>query len=92
MKRFWIGVAAAFAVSACSGGNPFTEETDTETGGIIPEDIAGAVQGITYDPVAQTLTVRGVALDDTTGGLPQSGARRCRCSGAVAGEQPAANG
>ncbi|MEX0281898.1 MAG: thymidylate synthase [Arenibacterium sp.] len=65
MKRFWIGVAAMFAVSACSGGNPFTEETDTDTSSIIPEVIAGAVEGITYDPVAQTLVVRGVALDDT---------------------------
>ncbi|MEX0282529.1 MAG: thymidylate synthase [Arenibacterium sp.] len=65
MKRFWIGVAAAFAVSACSGGNPFTEETDTENGGLVPEIIAGDLEGITYDPVAQTLVVRGVSLDDT---------------------------
>jgi hypothetical protein len=65
MKRFWLGCAAVFALSACSGGNPFTEDTDTDATGTIPEAIAGDLEGITYDPVSQTLTVRGVSLDDT---------------------------
>ncbi|MEC7256778.1 MAG: thymidylate synthase [Pseudomonadota bacterium] len=66
MKRFWLGLAATAAVSACSGGNPFTTETDTEVPESgIPEVIAGDLSGISYDPVAQTLTVRGISLDET---------------------------
>ena len=66
MKRLLISVAATAALSACSGGNPFTEVSDTdvpETG--IPAAISSDLEGISYDPVSQTLTVRGVSLDDT---------------------------
>ncbi len=66
MKRFWLGIAAVSALSACSGGNPFTQVTDTDvpiTG--IPEVISSDLEGISYDPVNETLTVRGISLDDT---------------------------
>lgn len=67
MKRFWQGLAAMTALSACSGGNPFTEQqtdTGTEESGI-PEAIASDLDGISYDPTTQTLTVRGISLDNT---------------------------
>ena len=65
MKRFLSSVAAIAALSACSGGNPFgaTTDTDTPESGI-PEAISSDLEGITYDPVAETLTVRGVSLDE----------------------------
>ena len=68
MKRYWLGVAALAVMSACSGTAPFG--TTTPTTPIVPTTpippaIAGDVTSFTYDPVAQTLTVSGVALDDT---------------------------
>ncbi len=68
MKRLWLTLAAFTVLSACSGGNPFATDTDTDTDpdeGTIPEQIAGDLSGITYNPVTQTLTVRGISLDDT---------------------------
>ena len=66
MKRFWLGCAALAALSACSGGNPFVTDTDTDAdNSSIPEAVAGSLEGISYDPASQTLTVRGIALDDT---------------------------
>ncbi len=68
MKRFWLGFVAVAALSACSDGNPFTDG-DTgdggDTGSTIPETIASDLTGFSYDPVSQTLIVRGVGLDDT---------------------------
>lgn len=67
MKRFVLGVAAAAAVSACSGGNPFVTETGGGGGGgiVVPEGLAGDLSSFTYDPAAGTLVVKGVSLDDT---------------------------
>ena len=66
MKRFWLGIAAFSVLSACSGGNPFETDTDTVVEeGTIPEVIASDLTGVSYDPVNQTLTVRGISLDDT---------------------------
>lgn len=65
MKRLFIGLAAMAALSACSGGNPFVEETNVDPNAGIPEALTNNLQGITYDPVAQTLVVRGIALDNT---------------------------
>ena len=68
MKRYWLGIAAIAAMSACSGGNPFVEDTDTDPGKDgtgIPEQLAGDLTGFTYDPDNQTLIVRGISLDDT---------------------------
>jgi hypothetical protein len=57
-------------VAACGGGNPWLEEDgggDGETPApTIPAELAGDLGGVTYDPVAQTLTVTGVALDPNT--------------------------
>ncbi|MHA6262715.1 thymidylate synthase [Arenibacterium sp. CAU 1754] len=67
MKRFWLSFAAFAALSACSGGNPFeattTNTDDPETG--IPTEVAGNLTSVTYNPVAQTLTVKGIAFDNT---------------------------
>ncbi|MCB1343420.1 MAG: thymidylate synthase [Pseudooceanicola sp.] len=64
MKRIILSLAAVAALSACSGGNPFAEDTDTETPVTgIPEVLTSDLDGVSYDPVAQTLTVRGVSLD-----------------------------
>jgi len=67
MKRFWLGVAAMAVMSACSGGNPFAPDDGTTPtpDPTIPTTIAGSVSGVSYDPVAQTLTITGVELDDT---------------------------
>lgn len=67
MKKMIVAMATVASLAACSGGNPFTETdpTDPGTDPTIPETIAGDVDSVTYDPVAMTLTVRGVGLDDT---------------------------
>lgn len=67
MKRFLLGITAAAVVSACSGTNPFLPSTGDGEGSdiVIPEKLAGDLSGFTYDPVAKTLVVRGVSLDDT---------------------------
>lgn len=67
MKRYWLGLAAATMLSACGsgGGNPFIEDTDTDDPEVgVPADVAQDLQGISYDPVSQTLTVRGITLDN----------------------------
>lgn len=69
MKRFWLCGAALAVVSACGGGNPWIEDGDgtgVTPAPTIPAELAGDLEGVTYDPVAQTLTVTGVALDPDT--------------------------
>lgn len=67
MKRFWLCGAALAVVSACSGGNPWLEEDGEEVAPAptVPEELIGDLEGVTYDPVAETLTVTGVSLDNT---------------------------
>lgn len=66
MKRLWLGIAAAVAMSACSGGNPFVEDEDPgATDPVVPDSIAGDMESFSYDPVSKTLTITGVTLDDT---------------------------
>lgn len=66
MKRFWLSAAAMAVLSACSGGNPFAEQTDTDdTTSTIPPELVRNLESVSYDPAAQTLTVTGIALDDT---------------------------
>ncbi|QDI76248.1 MULTISPECIES: transferrin-binding protein-like solute binding protein [Leisingera] len=67
MRRFWLGIAAAAALSACGGGNPFITSDDdpTDVTGTIPEDLAGDVDSVSYNAANQTLTVTGVGLDDS---------------------------
>lgn len=68
MQRFWLGLAVATAISACSGGDPYADDddsTDPEAPGGIPDDLLGDLETISYDPTAQTLTVSGISLDDT---------------------------
>lgn len=73
MRRYWLGLAAASALSACGGGNPFLEDDtttpDPDPGLQIPEELAGDVTSVSYDPVNETLTISGVELvsgQDTT--------------------------
>lgn len=66
MKRFMLGIAAVAAISACGNGNPFvTDDGTTPDEPIVPENIAGDMESFSYDPVAKTLTITGVTLDDT---------------------------
>lgn len=65
MKRIWLGVAAATMVSACSGGNPWLEGDVGDPVEGIPAELLGDLDNYSYDPVAQTLIVRGTSLDDT---------------------------
>ena len=67
MNRTVCAVAAASIVAACGsggGGNPFATETEADAS-IIPEAVSSGLQAITYDPAAQTLEVRGIALDNS---------------------------
>ncbi|KIC12950.1 thymidylate synthase [Leisingera sp. ANG-M1] len=69
MRRYWLGLAAASALSACGGGNPFATpdptDPDTGTSATIPEALAGDVDSVSYNATDQTLTVTGVGLDET---------------------------
>lgn len=70
MARHFLAVfalgAALSTLTACSGGNPFTPPTTPdETPITVPQDIAGDLDSISYNPVTQTLTVTGLTLDDT---------------------------
>ncbi len=67
MNKIFGALATVASLSACGGGNPFTEGDtgDPGTSTPIPESIAGDVDSVVYDPVNMTLTVRGVGLDDT---------------------------
>ncbi len=72
MTRILMGLALGFGLSACGGGDaPFGGGVETptdggETGTAVPEEIAGNLQSFTYNPAADTLTVRGVAADGST--------------------------
>lgn len=66
MRQYWLAVAAATLVSACSGGNPFLEDgegVDPPVG--IPADLVGELDSFTYNPAAQTLVVRGIPLENS---------------------------
>jgi hypothetical protein len=68
MRRFWLGLAAMTIVAACGGGNPWVDDGGgggTTPGTGVPEALLGDLESFTYDPVAQTLIVSGISLDDT---------------------------
>lgn len=66
MKRFWLGIAMMFVVSACDSGNPWTEgEDEGPPEVVVPAELLGDLESFTYDPVAKTLIVRGLSLDQT---------------------------
>ncbi len=74
MRRTWYGILAALALSACSGSNPFVEDSDA---GSVTDPATGtdnrvaAVAGdldaaeFTPDPSNPTLIVTGVAFNGT---------------------------
>lgn len=65
--RFLLGLATASALSACSGGNPFLEnpEEPVAPGSGIPDVVASDLDGFSYDPNTETLTVTGVTFEGT---------------------------
>lgn len=72
MTRILVGIAALAVLSACGSGvfdeaaNP--EDTTVVVGDAtsnVPDDIAGEIDSITYNPTTDTLVVTGVRLDDT---------------------------
>ena len=67
MKRFWLGIAASVALSACGGDgtNPFTPDDGSEDPVVVPEALSGDLTAFSYDPVAKTLSIDGVSLDNT---------------------------
>ncbi len=65
MRRFWLAVAAASLVSACSG-NPWIVGDDNPTiEGQIPAELLGDLESVTYNPANQTLVVNSISLDNT---------------------------
>ena len=64
MKPIWLGLAAVAVVSACGGGNPWLDD-DEPPATTIPKELLGDLESFDYDPVAQTLIVRGISLDNT---------------------------
>ncbi len=68
MKQIMLSLALVGGLAACSGGNPFQEETgtggDPDGTGAIPEQLANNLESFTYSPTDQTLTIRGVDLED----------------------------
>lgn len=68
MNKFLVA-AATLSLAACSGGNPFEDETDPENpiepGNGLHVDLAGDVDSISYNAATQTLTVSGQSLDNT---------------------------
>ena len=73
MRRIWLGIAAASLLSACSG-DPFLDDVGGEVIPDIPLNITSDLEGITYNPVNQTLIVSGISLDD--GIVPTAYTRR----------------
>lgn len=69
MKRFnqcFAALSATFFVLAgCSGGNPFEETTDPDEEAVVPESISFDLDSVTYNSSADTLTVRGIGVDNT---------------------------
>ncbi len=71
MKRITItAVAVLLALGACGDGNPFfapetppTPATPPTTTSNIPEDVAGSVSNIVFDPAANTLAITGLLRD-----------------------------
>ncbi|MBY6067066.1 thymidylate synthase [Leisingera aquaemixtae] len=76
MRRFWLGLAVASALSACGGGNPFNTDndddtdtgsdtsTDTDTGSTVPASVAGDVISVNYVSSDDTIFITGIANDD----------------------------
>lgn len=71
MKPLIVALAAALTLGACGGDAVFNVDDGSGGGGVTPPDpsipggIAGNVTSVSYNAAAQTLTVVGVALDDT---------------------------
>ncbi|MFW8634074.1 hypothetical protein [Cribrihabitans pelagius] len=65
MRRFWLGLAVAGALSACSGGNPFTEAEDSGSDG-------GDGGGDTGTPIVRDGTPPGTASPTPSAGIFRS--------------------
>jgi len=67
VKQIGLSLALTVGLAACSGGNPFQEETGGDGPGgsaEIPADLAQDLESFSYSPDDQTLTIRGVSLED----------------------------
>lgn len=69
MNKITGAFVAALALSACSGGNPFTDPDngtpgDGDSTSTIPEAVSNNLSSVSYDPGNQTLRVTGIALDE----------------------------
>jgi hypothetical protein len=66
--RVWLNILACAGLVACGDGNPFDTVTADEeilANNAVPESIASDLDSVTYNAAAQTLTVTGIALDET---------------------------
>ena len=69
MKRVHICFVVALGLTACGGSAPFgddsstDDETTTDTGGI-PAELASDLESFTFNPTSETLTIRGISLED----------------------------
>jgi len=64
--RVWLGILACVGLTACGDGNPFggTAGDEEVLQNTVPESIRSDLDSVTYNPAAETLTVRGIGLDN----------------------------
>jgi hypothetical protein len=72
MKRFFLVAGVAAVLSGCGSTNPFMVTGDATDDGTavatlnaLPDAVQGDVQKITYSPGDGTITVEGIALDES---------------------------
>ncbi|MDW4499658.1 thymidylate synthase [Sulfitobacter sp. D35] len=72
MKLPTLSLVLCLSLAACGDGNPFEEDSASEgpgteepTGPDIPEELSGNLRGFSYNPNKETLTIRGVDLEDS---------------------------
>ena len=65
MKHIFLGLGLCLGLTACGGEAPFGQAGGDETGtSEIPAELANNLESFTFNPDTETLTIRGVDLED----------------------------
>ena len=65
MKHILLGLGLCLGLTACGGEAPFGQAGGDETGAAtIPAELSNNLESFTFNPDTQTLTIRGVDLED----------------------------